>query len=279
MGAELTVRQKILVAAVALANDAEAFTVEDLIVRSWEQFPESFSLRGYQTLHPDSNRVLAKLSGTDGLCGLGWLEHTDQRMYRMTRKGRLVAKQLTALQSGVAAARDEVIEEVVAAPKVERPKKVVEPAAAQRAPAKPAEVRVEKVEAPKAERPSRARAEKLPPKAAGAPLTDGEKHSLMMITRGDALRKFLRGSPLAFADACAFWSINGSMRPNVVQARLDGTADLLKRAVESFGDGPSDPRMPTLATCYGLFNLDRLMREKFAREIDGLRLPLAASNG
>lgn len=277
MGAELTVRQKILMAAVSLASDTEAFTVEDLIVRSWEQFPESFSLRGYQTRHPDSNRVLAKLSGTDGLCGLGWLEHSDQRMYRMTRKGRLVAKQLAAIQSGVAAPREELVEEpVAAAPKVERPKKPVEKPAV-----KPVEVRVEKPAEPKAEKPVRVRAEKAAPKAPVSPLTDGEKHALTMIARGDALRKFLRGSPLAFSDASAFWAINSSMRPQIVQARLDATAELLKRAVESFGsDNAADPRMPTLATCYGLFNLDRLMREKFSREIDALRIPLAAgSNG
>lgn len=274
MGAELTVRQKILMAAVSLASDAEAFTVEDLIVRSWEQFPESFSLRGYQTRHPDSNRVLAKLSGTDGLCGLGWLEHSDQRMYRMTRKGRLVAKQLAAIQAGVAAPREE--SEEIEAPKVERAKKPVE-----RPIAKPVEARVEKLAEPKAEKPARVRAEKAAPKAPVNPLTDAEKHALTMIARGDALRKFLRGSPLTFNDASAFWGIHSAMRPQIVQARLDATAELLKRAVESFGnDNAADPRMPTLATCYGLFNLDRLMREKFSREIDALRIPMAAgSNG
>lgn len=276
MGAELTVRQKILMAAAVLANDAETFTVEDLIVRSWEQFPESFSLRGYQTRHPDSNRVLAKLSGTDGLCGLGWLEHTDQRMYRVTRKGRLVAKQLAAIQAGVAVPRDEAADDAPPAPKAEKPaERPARPKVE-----KPVEAKVEKAPEPRAEKPARVKAEKAP-KVAVVPLTDGEKHSLTMIARGDALRKFLRGSPLAFADACAFWAINSSMRPQVVQARLDATAELLKRAVESFGGEPvADPRMPTLATCYGLFNLDRLMREKFARELDALRLPLAAgSNG
>lgn len=270
MGAELTVRQKILLAAVTLVDDAEAFTVEDLIVRAWEQFPESFALRGYHALHPDSNRVLAKLSGTDGLCGLGWLEHTDQRMYRITRKGRLVSKQLSAIQSG--ATRDEAVE---AAP--ERPKRVVErPAVKVVAPA------VEKpVKAPAArvERPVRARSERAAPRGPISPLTDSEKYALMMIARGDALRKFLRGSPLAFSDACSFWGISSSMRHQLVQSRLDSTAELLKRAVETFGgDGPTDPGVPTLATCYGLFNLDRLMREKFSREVDALRLPVAAGS-
>lgn len=277
MGAELTVRQKILLAAVTLADDAEAFTVEDLIVRSWEQFPESFALRGYTTRHPDSNRVLAKLSGTDGLCGLGWLEHTDQRMYRMTRKGRLVAKQLHAMQSGVAAPREEPVAE---AP-VERPRRPAEkPVAEKPAAEKPA------AEKPVAEKPPVVKAEKAPrqrteraPKVAATPLTDGEKHALSMIARGDALRKFLRGSPLTFTDGCSFWGINSSMRHQLVQSRLDATAELLKRAVETFGgDGPNEPGMPTLATCYGLFNLDRLMREKFARELDALRLPVAAGS-
>jgi hypothetical protein len=64
MSAELTVRQKILMAAVAMGSDTENFSVEDLIVRSWKMFPESFSLRGFERLYPDSNRVLAKLSAT-----------------------------------------------------------------------------------------------------------------------------------------------------------------------------------------------------------------------
>lgn len=267
MGAELTVRQKILLAAVTLVDDAEAFSVEDLIVRAWEQFPESFALRGYHALHPDSNRVLAKLSGTDGLCGLGWLEHSDQRMYRVTRKGRLVAKQLSAIQSGAAPTREELSEP---APKrvVERPVvKVVEKAPAAKAPA----ARPEKV--------TRARSERAAPRAPVSPLSEAEKYALMMIGRGDALRKFLRGSPLTFADGCAFWGISSTMRHQIVQSRLDATAELLKRAVETFGgDGPADSGMPTLATCYGLFNLDRLMREKFSRELDALRLPVAAGS-
>ena len=130
----------------------------------------------------------------------------------------------------------------------------------------------------KAEKAPRVKAEKTP-KVALVPHSESEKYALTMIARGDALRKFLRGSPLAFADACSFWGVNTSMRQPLVQARLDSTAELLKRAVESFGnDGPADPRMPTLATCYGLFNLDRLMREKFSREIDALRLPVAAGS-
>jgi hypothetical protein len=208
---------------------------------------------------------------------MGWLEHTDQRMYRMTRKGRLVAKQLHAMQAGVAAPREEVVEAAVERPRRPVVAAVVEkPAVVAAVVEKP--VAAEKPAVVKAEKAPRVKAEKTP-KVALVPLTESEKYALTMIARGDALRKFLRGSPLAFADACSFWGVNTSMRQPLVQARLDSTAELLKRAVESFGnDGPADPRMPTLATCSGLFNLDRLMREKFSREIDALRLPVAAGS-
>ncbi len=277
MSAELTVRQKILMAAVAMGSDPENFSVEDLIVRSWKMFPESFSLRGFERLYPDSNRVLAKLSGADGLCGLGWLEHTDQRTYRLSRKGRTVARTLATIQDnvGVEAPAAEVIEEKVVEEKVERPaplRVASEPAA------KPA---------PKASRPAPVRAAKpvreLKPAAVSesrpmtstATLTAMDVNALQQIGKADALRKFLRGQPLSFSDACAFWGFSSASRAAVVQQRLDMTTDLLKRAVESFSNGV-DARIPPLSTCYGLFNLNRLMAEKFARELEGLRLPVAA---
>lgn len=274
MGAELTVRQKILVAAVALSSDAESFSAEDLIVRAWELFPESFALRGFDGKYPDSNRVLAKLSGSDGLCGLGWLEHTDQRTYRATKKGRAVARQLAGVQSAVGAE-----------PNVTD---VIEPVAA-KAPARPAPraVKAAPVAEPKAApvkaRPASARVARVEPKAAPrvtevlSSLTVHEVAAVQQIARAEALRKFLRGSPLNFQDACAFWGINSSMRPASVEQRLESTGALLTRAVESFGDdGVADPRLPSLSTCYGLFNLHRLMTDKFSRELNTLRLPLAA---
>ena len=86
----LTVRQKILVAATKLVGP---FALADLVVRAWVLYPESFALKGYPE-HPDSNRVQAKLSGADGLCGLGWLEHVDTNTYQVTRRGRLAAREL-----------------------------------------------------------------------------------------------------------------------------------------------------------------------------------------
>jgi hypothetical protein len=277
MSAELTVRQKILMAAVAMGSDTENFSVEDLIVRSWKMFPESFSLRGFERLYPDSNRVLAKLSGADGLCGLGWLEHTDQRTYRLSRKGRTVARTLATIQDnvGVEAPAAEVTEEKVVEEKVERPAplRVASEPAAKPAPkeSRPAPVRAAKpVREVKPAAVSESR-----PMTSTATLTAMDVNALQQIGKADALRKFLRGQPLSFSDACAFWGFSSASRAAVVQQRLDMTTDLLKRAVESFSIGV-DARIPPLSTCYGLFNLNRLMAEKFARELEGLRLPVAA---
>lgn len=277
MSAELTVRQKILMAAVAMGSDTENFSVEDLIVRSWKMFPESFSLRGFERLYPDSNRVLAKLSGADGLCGLGWLEHTDQRTYRLSRKGRTVARTLASIQDnvGVEAPAAEVTEEKVVEERVERPAplRVASEPAAKPAPkeSRPAPVRAAKpVREVKPAAVSESR-----PMTSTATLTAMDVNALQQIGKADALRKFLRGQPLSFSDACAFWGFSSASRAAVVQQRLDMTTDLLKRAVESFSNGV-DARIPPLSTCYGLFNLNRLMAEKFARELEGLRLPVAA---
>lgn len=275
MGTELTVRQKILVAAAGLEGDAETFSVEDLIVKAWNLYPESFSLRGYHAQHPDSNRVLAKLSGNDGLCGLGWLEHAESRMYKITRKGKVLAKQLAAMQAGLATGSP-ALPTLVESPA---------PVGPQRAPSAPTVVAAAPA-APRATRPppvARASAVKAAPTPPPAPaptlssLTAKDVYALQQVVKADALRKFLRGHALTFGDACAFWGFSTSSRPAVVQQRIDETADLLKRAVDSFGtDGPADPRLPSLSTCYGLFNLHRLMLDKFSREVEALRLPMVS---
>jgi|GEM_PF-1321486 len=279
MSAELTVRQKILMAAVAMGSDTENFSVEDLIVRSWKMFPESFSLRGFERLYPDSNRVLAKLSGADGLCGLGWLEHTDQRTYRLSRKGRTVARTLASIQDNVAiepeAVEEKAVEERAVEEKVDRPAPLrVASEAPAKAPVK--ESRPAPVRAARAVREVKpAAVAEGRPMTSTATLTAMDVNALQQIGKADALRKFLRGQPLSFSDACAFWGFSSASRAAVVQQRLDMTTDLLKRAVESFSNGV-DARIPPLSTCYGLFNLNRLMAEKFARELEGLRLPVAS---
>ena len=277
MSSELTVRQKILMAAVAMGSDTENFSVENLIVRSWKMFPESFSLRGFERLYPDSNRVLAKLSGADGLCGLGWLEHTDQRTYRMSRKGRTVARTLAAMQDnlGVEVPAADIAEE----PVVEVPVEIPAPLRVAAEPIAKAIVKESRPTPVRAARPVReakpAAVAEGRPMTSTATLTPMDVNALQQIGKADALRKFLRGQPLSFTDACTFWGFSSASRATVVQQRLDMTTELLKRAVESFSNG-IDARIPPLSTCYGLFNLNRLMAEKFARELEGLRLPVAS---
>jgi hypothetical protein len=227
--ASLTVRQKILVAAVALCEGN--FDVDALVLRAWELFPESFSLTGGK--HPDSNRVLSKLSGTDGLCTIGWLTRPAPSTYRVTRDGRRLAASLTGAT---------VVEEKPAKPtkraltKAEKRARIVAATAAEEAPSKE--------------------------------LTPVELLGLSTLAKCEALRKFLRGSPVNFADACDFWGVSPK-RPADAVARAEHTERLLVRVVESLReDGPVDPKLPSLSTCYGLLNLHRLMRSRFAKELD-----------
>lgn len=226
----LTVRQKILVAAVALTESAPSFTTADLVVRCWTMFPEAFALRGHPE-HADSNKVLAKLSGADGLAGLGWIELTSQNTYRVTRRGRRVAEQLRAVEKPLP-------ELVALAPvSIDPTKRRAGPRTAKRPATPPTE------------------------------FTDADHDALVRLVRTDSLRKFLRGSPLTFADACSFWGI-ARVSGTTVSTRVDATEALLKRAVESFGEKSStDPRLPPLSTCYGLLNLHRLMLGRFEREL------------
>lgn len=86
---ELTLREKILVAAIGL--DAEVLDVSNLVVACWKRWPSTFGLRGYEARHPDANRVQAKLAGDDGVVGLGWLARHAQGELVVTPKGRRVA--------------------------------------------------------------------------------------------------------------------------------------------------------------------------------------------
>lgn len=83
-----TVRQKILFAACDL--DPEGFSVDALTVACWKRWPETFGLTVHPH-HPDNNKVIAKLSGIDGVCGLAWLRYVAPRTYQVTYAGRALA--------------------------------------------------------------------------------------------------------------------------------------------------------------------------------------------
>lgn len=87
----LTIRQAILHTAHDLSRETPEFTTSALVVRAWELYPGIFRLRDTPHSFPDSNRVLAKLSGADGVIALGWLDRAGgadgRRLYCVTAKG------------------------------------------------------------------------------------------------------------------------------------------------------------------------------------------------
>ncbi len=88
MGNGLTVPEKILSCASELDSEKGTFTAEDLVVRCWECFPDTFGLQGYADKYPDSNRVLTNIMGMKGLRGKGWLRKVGEKRYRLTEVGR-----------------------------------------------------------------------------------------------------------------------------------------------------------------------------------------------
>jgi hypothetical protein len=108
--AEFTVPEKILFSAYTLEEHGRSpFSAEDLIVKSWEKFPKTFGLKGYTDIHPDSNKVLSCIMGERGLARRGWLTKMGQKLYQLTREGRMVVQRLRqGGEAPPAAARKEV---------------------------------------------------------------------------------------------------------------------------------------------------------------------------
>lgn len=89
---DLRHREKILLAAATLTG---TFHASALVMACFRHFPAAFALAEYPA-HPDSNKVLAKLSGTDGLLARGWLMRVRTSHYALTHAGRRAASALGA---------------------------------------------------------------------------------------------------------------------------------------------------------------------------------------
>lgn len=89
-----TVPEKIVLSANELDKEKGTFTAEDLIVRCWEKFNDTFGLQGYASKFPDSNRVLTNIMGTKGVRGKGWLRKVGEKRYQLTEVGRQVANEI-----------------------------------------------------------------------------------------------------------------------------------------------------------------------------------------
>jgi hypothetical protein len=93
---DTTLPEKILLAAFQLEEAGQSpFSAEALIVASWQQYPQTFGLKGYAEQYPDSNKVLSSIMGEKGLAKRGWLVKMGQKLYALTREGRGVVRRLT----------------------------------------------------------------------------------------------------------------------------------------------------------------------------------------
>lgn len=93
--ADCTFPEKILLAANQLEQEGQSpFSAEALIVASWQKFPKTFGLKGYTELYPDSNKVLSSIMGEKGLARRGWLVKMGQKLYSLSREGRLVVHRI-----------------------------------------------------------------------------------------------------------------------------------------------------------------------------------------
>jgi hypothetical protein len=294
MNDELTTLKKVLIAAAMLDGDQQVFTAEDVIVRAWRSFPESFGLSGYREEHPDSNRVLAKLMGSLGLCGRGWLEQTNTKTYRLTNAGRKMAKSLgwtPGVPFGAQSATKPVAPVVAVKEPVERavaPAATAAKEAVLRAVAEPAErvapAVARAVEKKDAHAKERLAASSLPsgrPATTAAPVASepvpfDQAAMLSRIATSVASQKFARGGMITFDDACAFWGISRTSAGDVLVSRLEEFEDVLGRAEKHVRKTGAPVRANgrfevTLTTVVGLQGLHRMLLQRYQRELDVIR--------
>ena len=99
--AVLTKPERLLASAVKLTlkEGKREFTAEELIVRSFLDYPNDFSLKGYAGKYPNSNSVLKHIMGRQApVITRGWFEKVGPKRYRLTPKGHL---DLQALDSSI----------------------------------------------------------------------------------------------------------------------------------------------------------------------------------
>lgn len=92
----LTHREVILVAVARLSIESSDVDALDLVVAAWSLTPASFGFTRNGVNYPHTNKVLAKLSGDDGLVGVGWLVSVRDSTYHVTERGRAAVLALAA---------------------------------------------------------------------------------------------------------------------------------------------------------------------------------------
>jgi hypothetical protein len=287
---ELTTLKKVLIAAAMLDGDQQTFTAEDVIVRAWQSFPESFGLNGYRDKHPDSNRVLAKLMGSVGLCARGWLEQTSTKTYRLTNAGRKMARSLGFVPGVPFGAERRVTN-------ADKPREkshtqiehVTDPVAT--GTKDTAHAAVCSSDEPVAARPGEHKDAHAKESLASSALptarptvvaassetpTIEQRALLARIATSIASQKFARGGMIHFDDACAFWGISRTSNGEVLAARLEEFEEVLSRAEKHVRTTGAPLRVNeridiTLTTVVGLQGLHRMLLQRYQRELDVIR--------
>lgn len=96
----LSIVEKLVIAAYKFCeNGKESFMIEDLVVKAWKEYPDSFGLKGYfgkdkKLFYPDSNRVYAEVMGRKPIRNRGLIEKIGIKTYKLTDSGRTLAKLL-----------------------------------------------------------------------------------------------------------------------------------------------------------------------------------------
>ncbi len=90
----LNLPEKLLLAVYYLEQKGKStFSVEDLVVSAWQNFPDAFGLDGYRDydgklLYPDSEKVHKKIISSTSIRKHGYLRKVGKRMYQLTEIGR-----------------------------------------------------------------------------------------------------------------------------------------------------------------------------------------------
>src|SRR5690242_3610909 len=94
----LGLKPQLLLAALGCSNGEvkKTFTAEELLIRAWRQNRAAWGLRGYETEHPDSEKIFKELNsrGSSGLVGQGLLEQVSSFVFRLTPAGLAAASEL-----------------------------------------------------------------------------------------------------------------------------------------------------------------------------------------
>lgn len=108
-GRRLGLKDKILLAALDCSKGEtdRRFTGEELLVAAWKQDPYAWGLRGFETEHPDLEKLRkeidsrGKSTGSQSLVNNGFLSKYEGRIYTLTAKGLAAAARLERAGDGV----------------------------------------------------------------------------------------------------------------------------------------------------------------------------------